>query len=407
MQVRPPQEIFSFSNPSEAGIHPPPTPVPGQRPHWRLSTEGGVWLGISLLVGVVGWWKNFNAVLLLAYVMVGLLAVQLFTLWRRRHGWQAHASPLPTLFAGERVLGQITVTNADQMRADCVVALQIGRQTLRWYLEAVPPGQQQCISWAAILQQRGRFSIHMRLKDSDGFGWFYRQASISAGEVIVLPAVGDIDVSRLRRWLELQASAGMITQPAHRRITLEPVEVRGVRPYRPGDALRAIHWRTSARRRRLMVREYDTACGLPVVLTLLAPTSPLSEEVTERWEAALSFAVTLAYFWPQVGPAPLVLVITGDSPHILSIPPSGQGLRQILRPLADPAAFPSAPVSWTFLHRIGRCIHLLLTTERVQPDHSQEVLPFAPPEQTLVPLTLEQLPAWYTPAGMLAPTMAG
>jgi|GEM_PF-1129829 uncharacterized protein (DUF58 family) len=402
MQVQPPHEIFSFETHLRS-MHPASIPVSERRTHWRLSPEGGVWLGVTLLVGIVGWWKSFNAVLLLAYVMLGLLCMQIYTLWRRRCGWQAHLSPLPTVFAGERIQGQITVTNATQLRADCVVAMQIGGQTLRWYLEAVPPAQQQCISWTAILRQRGRFPIQVQVRDSDRFGWFRRETTISAGEMFVLPALGDIDVPQLRRWLELQASGGeMLTQTAPRRMTLEPNEVRGVRPYRPGDALRAIHWRTSARRRQLMVREYDdTTCGLPVLLTLLPPTSVGPENLAERWEAALSFATTVAYFWPQIGHAPLVLTIAGDSPHILDIPPSGQGLRQILQPLADPAAFPPTPGPWASIHRKVRYIHLLLRTEGTLAAYSPEALPIAPSAQILVPLTLEQLPPWYTPAGRL------
>jgi len=379
----------------------PSSPVRGQRPRWQLSVEGGVWIGVCLVVGLVGWWKSFNAVLLLAYIMAGLLGGQLYTLWRRRQGWQAHISALPTVFAGERVLGQIGVTNSARMRADCVVEMQIGQQTLRWYLEAAPPGQQQSISWTAILRQRGRFPIHLHLSESDGFGWFHRRTSIPVGEVIVLPAVGDIDEPKLRRWLERQVPGG-ITRTAPRRVTLEPIEVRGIRPYRPGDPLRAIHWRTTARRRRLMVREYDTACRLPVVLTLLPPAFPAPKEVTERWEATLSFAATLAYFWPQTGHAPFVLVIAGTSPHILYLPPSGPGLRHILRPLADPTGFTPDPPP-ALLRRIGRCIHLVLTPDATLPDPPPVELPFVPPGQLLVPLTLEQLPSWYTPPGMLAP----
>lgn len=389
----------------EASDYAPTFSVPGQeqRPRWRLSGAGGIWFGIGLIVGLVGWWKSFNAVLLLAYVMLGLLGGQLFTLWRRRQGWQVHISALPTVFAGERVRGQIVVTNRARVRADCLVEMQMGQHILRWYLEAVPPGQQQSISWTVIGQQRGRFPVQLNLYDSDRFGWFHRRTSIPGGEVIVLPAVGDIDIPELRRWLEHQVSGGMITRSAQRRMTLEPIEVRGIRPYRPGDSLRAIHWRSTARRRRLMVREYDTTCGLPVVLTLWPPASFQSPALTERWEAALSFAATLAYFWPQIGHAPLVLVLAGTSPHILYLPPSGQGLRQILRPLADPEAFTSDASPPTLLRRIGRGIHLLLTTETARPDPPPQGLPFVPPGQLLVPLTLEQLPCWYTPAGRLAP----
>ena len=50
-------------------------------------------------------------------------------------------------------------------------------------------------------------------------------------------------------------------------------EVFGVREYRPGDSLRRIHWRSSARRGELVVREYEPP-GLQTLTILVDPTPP-------------------------------------------------------------------------------------------------------------------------------------
>jgi uncharacterized protein (DUF58 family) len=66
-------------------------------------------------------------------------------------------------------------------------------------------------------------------------------------------------------------------------------EYRGLRAYRPGDDPRDIHWRTTARRAELFVREYDREHGDTWWL-VLDLTSPADDE----GEAAVELAASLA-----------------------------------------------------------------------------------------------------------------
>lgn len=373
--------------------------------HWRLRHEGACWLGIGLLAALVGWWKGFSLVLLLAYVMVALWLVQLGLLWRRRRGWAASIRPLPPLFAGEQRTGLITVTNLNGTTAAAVIDVQIGKQTLRWFLAAVQAGHKCELSWTGLPRQRGYWEITLHIEESDVFGWFERRQAIPLGQAVILPAIGHIETARCRRWLERMTATGEATTPqARRRVVLEPAEVRGVRPYQPGDPLRAIHWRSTARRRRCMVREYDIACGLPLLLTLRpARTAKSYVDSDERWESALSFAATLAYHWPQISRMPLLLSVATDPPVLITIPATGRGLRFLLRPLADSRLAPSEPHCWP--SRLGRCLHLVVTTES-GPTTDVTALPFVPPRQILIPITIENLPNWYAPPAHLAETEA-
>jgi uncharacterized protein (DUF58 family) len=68
-------------------------------------------------------------------------------------------------------------------------------------------------------------------------------------------------------------------------------EVRGVRPYVPGDAARLVHWRSTARRGELMVREMESAellRGASLVVRLSLPDD------SDRAEALASEAAGLA-----------------------------------------------------------------------------------------------------------------
>jgi hypothetical protein len=57
-------------------------------------------------------------------------------------------------------------------------------------------------------------------------------------------------------------------------------ELFGIREYRPGDSLRRIHWRSSARHGELVVREYEPP-GLQT-LTILVDSSPATQEVADQ-----------------------------------------------------------------------------------------------------------------------------
>jgi uncharacterized protein (DUF58 family) len=66
-------------------------------------------------------------------------------------------------------------------------------------------------------------------------------------------------------------------------------EPRGVRPYRPGDTRRSIHWPATSHVGALMVREKERQTDDPVVVDLTLPPDPVAAEAeSERVMAALA-----------------------------------------------------------------------------------------------------------------------
>jgi uncharacterized protein (DUF58 family) len=68
----------------------------------------------------------------------------------------------------------------------------------------------------------------------------------------------------------------------------------GLREWRPGDARNRIHWRTSARRRALTVRQYERRhdAGLVLIVELWEPPTPTDAD-RARTESVVSFAATV------------------------------------------------------------------------------------------------------------------
>jgi uncharacterized protein (DUF58 family) len=90
----------------------------------------------------------------------------------------------------------------------------------------------------------------------------YENHSADKGEVIVYPKI-----IRLREMhLPSQSPFGILPSPE--RIYEDPTRIHGVRDYQPGDSLRRMDWKSSARVGALLVRRYEPAISLDTAIVL-------------------------------------------------------------------------------------------------------------------------------------------
>ena len=107
---------------------------------------------------------------------------------------------------------------------------------------------------------------------SDPLGFFRGVRTSPDSEVaLVLPRFESLAGRRETRELEATTAAPRAGSGN---------ELFGIREYRPGDSLRRIHWRSSARRGELVVREYEPP-GLQT-LTILVDPLPSSPDVADQ-----------------------------------------------------------------------------------------------------------------------------
>jgi hypothetical protein len=118
-----------------------------------------------------------------------------------------------------------------------------------------------------------------------------------------------------------------------------------VRPYRTGDSIRAVHWRSSARRGELMVREYDAAPSPDLVL-VVEPWLPASPSAADRArvEAALSLAVTVVTAWCKASGARVTVAVAGSDAEVRTGPPTEAFARDAVVPLAGVTGAPAFDV---------------------------------------------------------------
>jgi uncharacterized protein (DUF58 family) len=164
-----------------------------------------------------------------------------------------------------------------------------------------------------VLPWRGRWEIRdLRLEGSDPLGLYDRQEVPAASiPVITTPAF----------WSALPVPYTALLTPSVRQrlANLRPDqgEYRSLREYVPGDDLRRIHWRATAHRARLMVKEYERPRDLQTQVWVAAVSA--GQEMDEGGELALSVAATLAHAFVTAG-LPTVLRAPG-----LPTPAQGPG----------------------------------------------------------------------------------
>lgn len=112
----------------------------------------------------------------------------------------------------------------------------------------------------------------------------------ATGEILIYPRIGRLNATWRRRW---QGATELVARPqAHAGVFHD--EFHRLREFRTGDNPRDIHWRTSARRGELILREYqqNRDFNLAVVLDLWQPATARGRE-SVLIEQALSLVATV------------------------------------------------------------------------------------------------------------------
>ncbi len=147
--------------------------------------------------------------------------------------------------------------------------------------------------------------------------------------------------------------------PQPRRHPAAQDQFHGLRPFRPGDNPRAVHWRTSARRGEWMVREFEDLPGENLLL-VFDPVlegdggrERFSRERLDDFEAAVSLAATIAMEWRGDRGGRLVAAVAGADSAVLDGPCGPAHARRVLERLAVVEPLGSAAADAALLGRLA------------------------------------------------------
>ncbi|HTL53254.1 MAG TPA: DUF58 domain-containing protein [Planctomycetota bacterium] len=297
-----------------------------RRPGWRPGRGGGAWARFSqavldfpgqvaLRVTRAGWLflalivvlgamylglasrgaeaKATNWPMLLMYVMIGLaLAGWIFGWLSMRQYAVARVLP-PRAFSGESCPVRLQIAQVGGwfppagLRLDDTVQHRAGL----WYvfIAAVASGTEAEAIYRFRPLKRGVYQFGPILANSDfplGLIRHFRRLPCT-DELLVYPSPGTI-----LEW-PFAASDRRFMGEWEKVATRAPEEFRALREYHPGDALRTIHWRTSAHQNRLMTQEYEHQSRPHLTVVLDTATGAMGTGARQL-ETGLSYIATLA-----------------------------------------------------------------------------------------------------------------
>jgi uncharacterized protein (DUF58 family) len=264
-----------------------------------VPAEGRCWLLTAILLVFLGVIKNINLLLLLGYLLLVMMALNAVAAGRRLRQLQAQRRVQEPVFAGAPCAVEVHLANVGRSPVVGVGVEDVGSDhALAWRAVRVEGGGACTFRAEMVLPQRGRYAWGpTAIVSSYPFGLVRRRIEVGpGGEVLVLPRLGWVHRGRLRYYLRGGAPEDdAIRRHRPQRDPSARAEFHGLRAWRTGDSPRNIHWRTSARRGELMVREYEDVPSDNLLL-VLDPTLPRGSGA-ELFEQAVSLAATVCWEW--------------------------------------------------------------------------------------------------------------
>ena len=242
--------------------------------------------------------------------------------------------------AGDRLREQFSLTNLGKLPVlwaqVCDASAVPGYSANR--VESVGSSSLRQWTYSGTCERRGVFRLGPTdLRMADPFGFFEVSHHYPATTTLmVYPRASYLPEFELPRGRAGGRSTAVERAPA------ETITVGGLRDYVPGDSLRRVHWRATARHERLMVREFDREPSGDLWLILdmdAAVQAGHGAEATQEY--AVILAASLAAQYSREGERRAVgLVTSGHNPVFL---PPGRGQEQLWRILRALAEIEPAP----------------------------------------------------------------
>lgn len=275
----------------------------------RMSGRAKGLLITSPLLAATGYLLGYPALVVVA-VMPVLLVITAFIMVGRRPGGNLRRSVEPTqLTRGEPARANITSINKRVTPTGSVEAIDsVGGQPVQLVIPPVPPRREVTVNYRFVPLRRGELQLGpVTLERRDPWGLFVRRASVSARmTVLVHPRVLPVEISLAGTRIGQEGGSAD-------RDVLGSNQFHTLREYVVGDELRHVHWRSSARTGKLMVKQLVDN-PLPRALVLLDNDSR-SYASPKDYEQAVDAAASIGSAVVEAG-LPVALRTTGEDASV-------------------------------------------------------------------------------------------
>lgn len=268
---------------------------------------GGVFAAIFVLVLLAGFNTGENLLYLVAVCAASFLICGILVTPIAIFGLRVQREAPNSAYRMDPFMVKVRIENAKRFFPSVSLRLDDPSEpgVSQAYVPKIPAGTVASVQLQYVLPARGVHALP-DLAISSGFpmGLFRRRLICrDAHEVVVYPRV----VSVRRSFVEQLDDSGASPRPVDRMGD----EFFALREYTPGDDIRYICWRVSARVGRLIVRELEPSTARIVVVVFDTRGLPDTPELEEQFEEAVDLVASLAMMLmdQQYG----VAVVTPDS----------------------------------------------------------------------------------------------
>lgn len=278
-----------------------------------LTGRGRALLGIGVVAGGVGWSIDQPAMVAVALLLILVPVIGLVAVRRSRFvlGSARTVTPTRIPFGGEAEV-VLTIENGSRLTSGALLLQDTVPTSLgeapRLVLDRIPPRNQRAERYRITGRERGRTRVGpLTVHVTDPFGTALHTRSFTATNAVVVTP----------RIVDLGAGGASMTPGGRGETMLRSVAARGdddllPREHRPGDDMRRIHWRATARLGELMVRREEQAWHSSITVVLDdRDGAHHGRDAASTFEWAVSAAASVAVHYLRQGWRLTVLTSTG------------------------------------------------------------------------------------------------
>ena len=226
-------------------------------------------LPLLIVVIVLAFLTGSDSLFYLAYVLVGIWLLTVIWMRQALTGLRIERCFPERAFHGEVVQARLVVRNQGRwpvlwLKLHESLPLDLHVPNFEQRVVSLAPKERTTLEYRLKCQRRGYYMLGpLSLLTGDYFDLTpRRQATWPAQPFIVYPRVAPLG----HLGLPSQLPFGSLS--SQRRIFEDPSRFFGVRDYQPGDSLRQINWKSSARTDQLQVKRFQPAIALNTMIIL-------------------------------------------------------------------------------------------------------------------------------------------
>ncbi|MBS0169241.1 MAG: DUF58 domain-containing protein [Nitrospira sp.] len=278
----------------------------------RVTTEGTRFLLLTLAVGIAAVNTGNNLFYLLLAMMLSLIVLSGLLSEQCVRRLEFHRHLPDSLFVNQPAVTTLWIANQKthvpsvSLRILDVVAGQDHDRGI--HLTHLAPGASTLRSYPLLARRRGRYHLEgIRVSTPFPFGLFQKKAFYPCeATLLVCPAIIPLPPLRLQELHSIGQEQALSRRGPG-------TSLYNLREFRPGDDSRTIHWLTTARTAKLMVKETE-AEDQHMVTVALPTVCPDHDDCT--FERALSVAASLIDYYVKDGMR--IRLILGDQYHLVA-----------------------------------------------------------------------------------------